>query len=68
MTVHGLNAYNTQGCRCETCRTAKSDYKAAQHLGVHQVDREALTAFLRDLLPQGLTEDCPARKTAEAHA
>lgn len=61
MKAHGLSAYET-GCRCTTCKTAKSDYKAAYRHGLHRLDREALTAILKDLCPQGLTRDCPARK------
>jgi hypothetical protein len=74
---HGTTyAYRTRRCRCELCREAHSasmrDYKARKRGGppalprgsYAKVDEEFLSDLLHELFPDGLTDDCPARRAA----
>jgi hypothetical protein len=72
---HGTTyAYRTRRCRCEKCREA---HAAAQRAWkerkrgepvvrrpTYTVDEELLSDLLHELFPDGLTDDCPARRAA----
>lgn len=63
---HGtVNAYVNRGCRCEACRRAHSDYQRERRPRRYSAYAERFD-HLRDLLielaPDGLTDDCPARR------
>jgi hypothetical protein len=57
---HGTTySYDVRACRCEECREAK-----AYARGNVKVDEKLLSDLLHELFPDGLTDDCPARKAA----
>jgi hypothetical protein len=73
MTHGTLNAYNNRGCRCERCRTAKAEaqrsYKARKRGEpvcvrgpIDRLGEDLLSDLLHELFPDGLTDDCPARR------
>jgi hypothetical protein len=74
MTHGTAYAYRKAGCRCETCREAHArtqrEWKERKYgrsvssRGYLRVDREALSDLLHELCPDGLTDDCPARRAA----
>jgi cytidine deaminase len=61
---HGtVGGYTNHGCRCGECRAAMSEYLRRRRCGLSEpVDREALKDLLHELFPDGLTDDCPARR------
>lgn len=58
---HGTLTGYDRGCRCEACRHTQSDYAAARNAGL-RVDHKLLGDLLHELFPDGLTDDCPARR------
>lgn len=69
--VHGTPAgFSYYGCRCDACGEAYRAYCRARYkrrVGERvQVDQDALADLLHELAPDGLTEDCPARKKPAA--
>jgi hypothetical protein len=59
---HGtLTGYMNHGCRCEECRSAGRAY-FQQRRARPQVDEDLLSDLLHELFPDGLTDDCPARR------
>jgi hypothetical protein len=50
--THGLAATYKAGCRCDQCRASVRNPAG---------DRDLLTDILREICPNGLTDDCPAR-------
>ena len=60
MTHGTINAYD-KGCRCVPCCNAKADYAARRNAGL-RVDDERLRDLLIEVCPDGLTDDCPARR------
>jgi hypothetical protein len=72
---HGTTyAYRTRRCRCELCReahSARSVRKARKRGGPVRAPtvrqgpiEEFLSDLLHELFPDGLTDDCPARRAA----
>lgn len=66
---HGTpSGYSYHRCRCDVCRTAwrrKNRAKYHERMGdVVKVDRDRLSDLLNELFPMGLTDDCPARRSA----
>jgi hypothetical protein len=71
---HGTaHAYRTACCRCETCREAHAEtqrrYRERRYGprtpargSYSKVDQEFLSDLLHELFPDGLTDDCPARR------
>jgi hypothetical protein len=68
-------AYRHGGCRCDTCREAHAATQRAykeRKRGDRPVRRgpmdrfgeDMLSDLLHELCPDGLTDDCPARRTA----
>jgi len=75
MIRHGtITGYTTDRCRCDDCRRAirERQRERRQQTGRHgssppmYSDREALRDLLLELAPDGLTDDCPARKAKAA--
>lgn len=62
---HGTTYSYRRGCRCEACRDANRRCHA-RWIGHVDVDREALRDLLAELCPDGLTDDCPARRSKVA--
>jgi hypothetical protein len=60
---HGtLTGYTTHACRCEECRAAMRAYHVRRGAGPLEVDRDLICDLLHELFPDGLTDDCPARR------
>jgi hypothetical protein len=67
--VHGTTYRYRRGCRCDSCRAAQTramrDYRSTPRPPT--VDyRSELADVLNDLFPDGLTDDCPARRGMRA--
>jgi hypothetical protein len=73
---HGTtHAYSARGCRCEACRAAHAAAQRAfkarkrgeavpERSPRDPISEELLSDLLHELFPDGLTDDCPARKAA----
>jgi hypothetical protein len=70
---HGTVYAYREGCRCEACRAAhaaaRRDYnerkrgEPVEARGSYSKDdRDFLSDLLHELFPDGLTDDCPARR------
>lgn len=66
---HGtIGAYTSGKCRCDDCRRAMTDYHREHRGGPADPTgwREAFADLLHELFPNGLTDDCPARRGGTA--
>ena len=73
---HGsVSSYSRLGCRCDECKSAWRAYYRAYYRKRNggQIrerasadDRDALRDLLMELFPDGLTDDCPARRNRAA--
>ena len=64
--IHGTyNAYVYHRCRCLRCKRANADYRRGLR-GLAAVDHDALSDLLNELVPYGLTDDCPLAPLKQA--
>lgn len=65
--IHGTySTYHNHKCRCDKCKAAAAGYARARYQRNRPVpfDRDAIADLLHELAPDGLTDDCPARRAA----
>lgn len=67
--IHGTRStYVNHGCRCDECKAANAARSRAiyhgERLAPLHADEARFADLLHELAPDGLTDDCPARRAA----